>query len=629
MKWDFEELLYRLQTRDEYQRIEAKEAKNSLGKSALETISAFSNEPDLGGGYLVLGLRKRENGSLGEFYEIQGVSQPDLLQQEITNACRNHFNRRIIPEISIHSIEDKLLIVAFIPESFCRDKPVYIKSKGEKEGAYRRIGSSDVRCSEEDLDILYQLRHQRYFESEILPGVSWNDISLEAITEYRRIRSKVDPNASELKLDDQGLLVALKMAVKNEEAVIPTVGGILFFGSRASLRREFPMASRVDYIVVNGTKWVEDPSARWELALEYMESLVTLLPRLHAQIMRDIPKKFGLETGQLQRTDILQIPIDVIREALLNALIHRDYRSHQPTQIIRYSNRLEFRNAGYSLKSLEDFEEPGSKPRNPNMAAVFYDLDEIETKGTGIRTMKAEMKKAGLSTPPIFESNREANEFDLILLPHHLLDRRTLEWLQQFKKDTLTDAKLRALAFVKEIGAITNQDYRQLNGVDTLVASMALRELRDAELFVQKGKGHQTYYQLNPYLEESYKSEGITPQVSGQSEGLSPQISLPGKGIDALLEKFPDLPDSLREEIEALSMKRSRENLKELIKKLCSLGPLQPSELGRILNRNPQYLKSDFLYKMIKKGELVYFYPEQPAHPGQAYKIPDSGEEIE
>lgn len=208
--------------------------------------------------------------------------------------------------------------------------------------------------------------------------------------------------------------------------------------------------------------------------------------------------------------------------------------------------------------------------------------------------------------------------FDLILLTHHLLDRRTLAWLQQFKKDTLTDAKLRALAFVKEIGAITNQDYRQLNGVDTLVASMALRELRDAELFIQKGKEHQTYYQLNPYLEESYKSER-----------LSPQISLPGKGIDALIEKFPDLPDSLREEIEALSIKCSRENLKELIKKLCSLGPLQPSELGRILNRNPQYLKSDFLYKMIKKGELVYFYPNQPAHPGQAYKIPDSGEEIE
>ena len=169
-------------------------------------------------------------------------------------------------------------------------------------------------------------------------------------------------------------------------------------------------------------------------------------------------------TGKLQRIDTPCIPRDVIREAVANALMHRDYRSHQPTQIIRYSNRLEFRNAGYSLKPIEDLGEPGSKSRNPTIAAVFHELKHAETKGTGIRSMRKWMQEAGLSTPPIIESDRDNNEFDLILLPHHLLDHEALEWLSQFKEIELSDAQRRALAFTRQIGAITNQDFRQLNG---------------------------------------------------------------------------------------------------------------------------------------------------------------------
>jgi ATP-dependent DNA helicase RecG len=187
---------------------------------------------------------------------------------------------------------------------------------------------------------------------------------------------------------------------------------------------------------------------------------MTMMPRLQAQIMSDIPSKFQLESGKLERNDTPLIPREVVREALANALIHRDYRSHQPTQIIRYSNRLEFRNSGYSLKSMEELGEPGSRPRNPTISSLFHDLNRAETKGTGIGTMVEKMRAAGLTTPPIFESDRNRNTFDLILLPHHLLDQEMLEWLSLFKGMELSDAKRRALAFTKNIGAITNQDYR-------------------------------------------------------------------------------------------------------------------------------------------------------------------------
>ncbi len=69
----------------------------------------------------------------------------------------------------------------------------------------------------------------------------------------------------------------------------------------------------MDYIVVDGANWVGDPSTRYHYAVEYREGLVTMMSRLHAQIMGDIPGKFALTSGELERKDTPVIPRDVIR----------------------------------------------------------------------------------------------------------------------------------------------------------------------------------------------------------------------------------------------------------------------------------------------------------------------------
>ena len=67
--------------------------------------------------------------------------------------------------------------------------------------------------------------------------------------------------------------------------------------------------------------------------------------------------------------------------------------------------------------------------------------------------------------------------------------------------------------------------------------------------------------------------------------------------------------------------------MKKLIKDLCSYGPLQLGQLARILDRDPKYLRDNYLTKMIRGNELVYQYPSQPAHPQQAYQIPNADKE--
>src|SRR6267154_2476750 len=207
MELGLQQLLERLQNCDECQRIEAKESKSTLGSSVLETISAFSNEPELGGGYLVLGLRKNEQGSPNGRYSVVGVENPDKIQCELATVAGTAFNVQLRPQIKVEPLNGKSLIVVFIAESFCREKPVFIKKYGEEKGAFRRIGSSDQRCTSEDLDLLYQLRRQRSYETEVFPEVSWEDIATDAIADYRRLRALIDPAAVELTLDDRELVL--------------------------------------------------------------------------------------------------------------------------------------------------------------------------------------------------------------------------------------------------------------------------------------------------------------------------------------------------------------------------------------------------------------------------------------
>lgn len=234
-------------------------------------------------------------------------------------------------------------------------------------------------------------------------------------------------------------------------------------------------------------------------------------------------------------------------------------------------------------------------------------------------------------------------------MPHHLLDKEALEWLSRFKDLQLTDAQRRALVFAYELGAITNQDYRQLNGTDTLTASAGLRGLRDNGLLVQKGKSNGTYYVLGPRIvevtphisspdkeraslisgiseETSSGNKELTPGINLVDKGLTPHTSSLYEGLDALPEGLPCLPEELRKDLCSLAERSQKTDIKGIIKRLCALGPLQLSQLAKLLRRDPRYLRDYYLSKMIRSKELVYFHPDQPVHPQQAYKTPNGGQ---
>jgi ATP-dependent DNA helicase RecG len=627
------ELIYKLNNTDECAGIEAKKG-SAIDRSVMETVCAFSNEPGLGGGYILLGVEREEH-SLFPQYIVTGINNPDKLQLDLSTQCGNMFNQPIRPEISIEQVAGKLVLSVFIPELPQGQKPVYFQNQGLPRGAFRRIGSADLRCTDDDLFIFFN--QVESWDSSIIKDTNTDDISEEAIQLYKTLRAKVNPYAEELSYNDLDLLMALGCLKKVSNQYYLTYAGLLVFGKRTSHRRLIPMV-RVDYIRVPGNEWVPDPENRFA-TVDMRGSLLEMVQRTFSLITDDLPKGFLLPDAALQAENI-GLPSRVLREAIVNAFIHRTYRENQPIQIIRYGNRIEIKNPGFSLKPEESLGEPGSVNRNPFIAAIFHETNLAETKGSGIRTMRALMEKAHLM-PPTFESDHTNNQFTVRLLLHHFLNEEDIEWLSLFAPLGLNEDQKRGLVFIREVGAVDNAAYRQLNGLDVLKASGDLRALRDKNILEQKGKGRSTYYipgllfnEPVKYLEPQTAANAISVHPSGSLTAPPHELTAPPHELTAPPDEltapvnrqlFNELPPKLQALINELPERINNPAILEnVIIQLCDWKSMNLSELSSVLGRTEKYLLRTFIAPLRESGQLEYQFPEMPNHPQQAYKTKQS-----
>ena len=630
------ELLQQLNDLDEHPRIEAKAASDA-GKSMLETICAFANEPGMGGGWLLLGVTPDTQG-LWRQYEVSGVGDPDKIQNDLASQCASVFNIPIRPRFEVTEVNGRRMVVVTVTEAPVSAKPVFFAATGLPRGAFRRIGSADIRCTEEDLAIFYGDRPGQTLDLAVLPDAEMPEIDPDALADYRRMRAEANPAAEELKWGDEELLRSLRCAGSYTHGKLrPTVAGMLLMGRPQGLRRHFPMM-RVDYIRVPGRQWVEDPSRRFE-TIELRAPLIRLVGRAIAAILDDLPKAFSLPPDALHRRDVPRIPSRVLREAVVNAVMHRSYRVHSAVQIIRYSNRLEIRNPGYSLTAEERWGEPGSVTRNPYVAAVLHEVNLAETKGSGIRVMRELMREAGL-TPPTFESDRQKDVFVATFLFHHFLGPDDWAWLRSLAVEDLSDEDARALVFVRETSAIDNAAYRDLNQVDVLNASLHLRRLRDHGLLEQRGRSTATFYVPSPRFLATLDTDPNTttpPAPSGQSGKLpalsvksepqsvkpdsqSSMLAAQSSKAASLIAEHPDLPMELAAELAALKGKVTSLQLHALAERLCRWKPLTAGELAGLIGRNQAYIHTRVVRPLLRDGKLEMTIPDQPKHPRQAYR---------
>lgn len=611
-----QDLLTELNASDESPRIEVKRARE-VGKSIMETVIAFANEPGLGGGYLLLGVDWTLDANGDTRYWAVGIPDPDKAQSDLATQCASMLNVAVRPEMAVERVDGKTVRVVFVPEVDVSQKPVYLQATGLPKGAFRRIGSTDQRCVDDDLWVLRGASQPLMGPDMVaIADARMDDFEPQAVAEYRRLRALAYPQAEELAYSNDDMLEALSAVRRVGADLKPTLAGLVLFGKPIALRRLFP-ALRIDYVRVVGTQWVDDPDQRFQ-SVDIRKPLMLALPLAEASVVDELPRGFRLPEGALQSRQEPVLSRKVLREALANAVMHRSYQDHSPIQIVRYSNRIEILNPGFSLKDMASLGTPGSRMRNPAIAAVLHEINWAETKGSGIRTMRRLAGDAGLPLPE-FASDRQKNEFKVTLFLHHLLTEDDYAWLKALAGDTLLADEAKVLIYARETGLVDNMACRDFSGLDTLQASNLLRRLRDRRLLEKQGAGNRTHYTLvNPDEGKAlHPVQGNLPLEGGNQTGQGGKQRTKGGKRD-----LPPLPPALAAKLPVPRQRMGEAALRQLIRDLCGWQALRGEELATLLEKDHKYLRNKHLSAMVQSGELVFQYPESPNHALQAYKSP-------
>lgn len=201
------------------------------------------------------------------------------------------------------------------------------------------------------------------------------------------------------------------------------------------------------------------------------------------------------------RHDIPEYPQEALREALANAVAHRDYSTYvrgSYVQVRMFADRLEIQSPGglFGNVTIENLEEEQST-RNARLMRMMEDMHVVENRGSGIKAMLHALRDANLE-PPGFDDRRSS--FLVSFRNHTLLSPEAIAWLNQFAGVPLNDRQRLALVYLRQRDQITNADYRRLNHVEALRAGQELRELAQTGLVDQHSSGRWTHYTLDDSL---------------------------------------------------------------------------------------------------------------------------------
>ena len=373
--------------------IEFKKAKDGVPENLYDTFSSFSNTS---GGIIIFGVDEKNN------YDICGITNPDIFQKKITEQSLM-MEPKIRPIITICEYDGKIIASAEIPELDVFNKPCYYSGKGKMKGSYIRVGDADLPMTDYEIYSFDAFKYKTEDElrsKERIEKDIFNEISINSFLD--KIIS-VKPNLINLDRD-----TILKMNGIIDKNNYPTVCGILNFGKYPQI-----FSPNLDIVAVRCSTneyGIEDQNGIRFLDNKRLDGTISEMLKLAISFVINNIKKATRINDSGIREDVLEYPIKAIREIILNALIHRDYSIHtenEPIRLTIFDDRIEISNPGglYGRLSIDELGKVHSDIRNPFIASILEILEVTENRYSGIPTIYAEMKKAGLMEPK-FESVR-------------------------------------------------------------------------------------------------------------------------------------------------------------------------------------------------------------------------------
>lgn len=424
-------------------------------------LVAFANTR---GGRVVLGVTPTE-------HTVVGVPAADVAEIEewVSNVAGDLCAPIITPHVQTQMIEDKILVVVRVyPGSL---KPYRVKGEPEGRDVYVRIGSTSRPADAALVTGLEREREGRSFDADVVPGATLDDLAPKEIEAYVAHRKRVRGEA--IPLDGLPLLRTLRVVRQVNGRFEPNLAGVLLYGRdpQAFFPHAFVQAARfkgsstdifLDRRDIGGTI-----RHQLEEAMHFVRRNVSLGGRVEG----------------LRRADQYEYPLVAVREILVNALVHRDYRvTGQAVRLGIFDDRIEVTSPGLLPVgvSIRDLGTGLSEFRNRILGHNLREMGYVEEWGRGTRIAREEMLKAGLPAPEYRELGRS---FQVVL---HGPKESTL---------ALNDRQRATLRLLQEGGTMTTREHRDRYGISQVTASRDLGGLVETGLVVRRGQSRNTYYE--------------------------------------------------------------------------------------------------------------------------------------
>lgn len=431
-----------------------------------KTVVAFSNGA---GGKLIIGINDEG--------QVTGVSDEEVLEipDKISNIIYDSCYPAIIPEIYIENINGKkVIIVEVFPGNL---KPYYIKSKGKLKGTYIRVGATNKLSDEEMIMELERQKRNISFDEECVYDYDLLNIDLSKLkNDFYRYTEK--------ELNEENL-VNLKL-IKEEN-------GIKYYTKALVLLTHNKV---FDYARIKCARFKGNDIGEFIDQKEFSGPLYEQVENTMSFAKTHINKSGKIT--ELQRIDEYEIPLVAVREAISNAVVHRDYSiSGADIKFAIFDDRIEITSPGLLPKTLdiEDIKMGRSEIRNKMIARFFKEINFIEEWGTGIRRIIKSCTDAGLEEPEFIETGM----FFKVVIKKKSSDKVAISSDKvaiSGDKIQLNNKESEIVDYIKDNGRITNKEAREL----TKLSSSGVRKIFDVlvqkELIIAVGDKKSRYYIL-------------------------------------------------------------------------------------------------------------------------------------
>jgi ATP-dependent DNA helicase RecG len=601
--------------------LELKSAKGGLPSSLWETYSALANTQ---GGVILLGVD--DDGV------VTGINNVNSLKKSFWDTVNNRgkvsINLLSDGQVTEITDEDKTILAICVPRASRAQRPVFL-GQNPLRGTYRRNHEGDYHCTDEEVVRMLTDRGVDPADTKILEHYGLDDLDRPSLQQYRQRFASHKPTHPWLSEDDRGLLVKLggwrKDRATEQEGL--TVAGLLMFGKEEALKEALPQY-HVDYRERLST----DPSVRWTDRLTpdgtWAGNIFQFYLRVVQRLAADLKLPFQLDADLFRKGE--SVVHEAIREVLVNALIHADYQGIGGIIVEKYCDRFEFSNPGSLLISLDRLWAGNiSECRNKALQTMFTQIGIAEKAGSGVDKILQGWKSQQWRQPNVQEITQPDRVQWILpmvsLIPQESLDRLKIFFGKEF--DRFTPLEVQALVTADLEGSVDNARLRYITGEHTADVTKLLRNLVAREVLVQDGRSRWSRYYLPSKPNSVHQGDDSVHQGDDSVHQDDDSVH---QGDDSVHQG--DDPVHKRglsaDEMEILtriaaparaSKQLPPEIIEQTILELCQDRWLTRIELGQLMDRNPDGLRSRFLSQMVRHNILRLRYPDKPNRTDQAY----------